>query len=617
MLLAELVALSERLEQQKASSTDAQNVPSGYQMQPIKAFIQLDLQGNFVGVTFTSGQDGKKKDLGQSFAAPHMMRAAAIKPRLLADNGEYAIGLAKNEADSKVALRHQAFVQTLQDCFDSTQNLHVEAILKYLHSFSLDELKVQLTDAYQPDLNLSFEVDGQKPFEFPDIQHFWKTRVMGDESTPSENATSDSEGLRSLISGKTGKIMEREPIKIKGIPDGQVAGMNFISANAGAFVSYGLEASQIAPVLVQEAEQYANALNSLLKDSNHHLRLGGMVYVFWTKEGDTPPVSQWLSQPRESLGGFFDDLLTQQVTFKAKSRPEQIRDLFKSVFSGIRKNASLESTDFYAAGLSASGSRVVVRHHIKTSLAEFLGTISHYFAAQTITSEGSKGLEVHGVYSLIASMYRDARKEMTRFDADHLLAFAFRGETLPYTFLQRAVQRNRAEKRITHPRAALLKMTLISRGRLNMGELEHLEENHPEPAYQLGRLLAVLDDIQNAVMRANTTLVDRYYGSLSTTPGSVLGRLVQGTQHHLSKLRKDNPGIYTLKQRQLESIMVHLKPGQVPKVLNLEEQSLFSLGYYHQRAQISQTIQEKVAQRKEKAQNSQNSQMDDKESDHE
>ncbi|GEM46312.1 type I-C CRISPR-associated protein Cas8c/Csd1 [Deinococcus cellulosilyticus] len=611
MLLAELVKLSERMEQEKATLEDAQTVPSGYQMQAIKAFISLDLDGNFIEVNFTSGQKGKK-DLGQSYAVPHVMRSSGTRAKLLSDNGEYVLGYPKKEGDPKVVERHQAFVQTLQACFEATQNPHVEAILKYLRAFSLEDLKPHLTDAYLPDMNVSFEVGGIRPFELPEIQQFWKTRVMGG-STDTPDAHDDPSGLQSLISGKTGTIMEREPVKIKGIPDGQTSGMNFISANAGAFESYGLEASQIAPVLVQEAEQYANALNALLKDPNTCLRLGGMVYVFWTREGTTPPVGLMLSQPSDALGeGFFDAFLTEDVTFKATSRPEQIRDALKGVFSDGQKNLDLEKTDFFAVGLSASGSRVVVRHHIKTSVAALLGTLGYYYAAQHVVSGWSGQGEIHGIYSLIASMYRDARKEMTRFDADHLLAFAFSKEPLPYTFLQRAVQRNRAEKRVTHPRAALLKTTLISRGRLNMGELEQLDTTFADPAYHLGRLLAVLDDIQGAVMRANATLVDRYYGSLSTTPASVLGRLLQGTQHHLARLRKDKPGVYNLKQRQLEEVLQHLKPGTIPRVMTLEGQSLFGLGYYHQKAQISQAIQEKSAQKK--AQNPQNPLFDEKES---
>ena len=129
--------------------------------------------------------------------------------------------------------------------------------------------------------------------------------------------------------------------------------------------------------------------------------------------------------------------------------------------------------------------------------------------------------------------------------------------------------------------------------------LEALNDQRPEPAYHLGRLLAVLDDIQSTVMKANTTLVDRFYGSMSTTPYAVIGRLIQGSQAHLQKLRKDNEGAYFAKQRELEGVMGRLR--DIPaRPLTTPQQALFALGYYHQRAEISSGIRERSAAKKER-----------------
>lgn len=130
--------------------------------------------------------------------------------------------------------------------------------------------------------------------------------------------------------------------------------------------------------------------------------------------------------------------------------------------------------------------------------------------------------------------------------------------------------------------------------------LEALNPNQQEPAYHLGRLLAVLDDIQYAVMpKANTTLVDRFYGSMSTTPYAVVGRLMQASQAHLQKLRKEKEGAYISKQRELENVMRHLT--DIPaKPLSTAQQALFALGYYHQRAHISASIGERTAAKRER-----------------
>ena len=100
-------------------------------------------------------------------------------------------------------------------------------------------------------------------------------------------------------------------------------------------------------------------------------------------------------------------------------------------------------------------------------------------------------------------------------------------------------------------------------------------------------------------MRANTTLVDRFYGSMSTTPYAVVGRLIHGSQAHLQKLRKENGPAYRAKQGELEAVMSRLT--DIPaKPLSTAQQALFALGYYHQRAHIQSSIRERVAARKER-----------------
>lgn len=578
MLLGQLVAYAERVERENAGREEKDAVvPSGYQLQAIKGFIKLDKDGNFLELYPTDGGKGKK-DKGKVFAAPHVMRSSGVRAKLLADNAEYAYGIAKKEADPKALERHRAFTGAVRSCFEATQNLKVESVLKYLTRS--DAAPPKLWENFDPNLNYSFDVNGVRPFEQADVQQYWAAQVMGGAEEVSASALI----TESLISGEVGPVMEREPIKIKGIPDGQTSGMNFISANAGAFVSYGLEASQIAPVRLEEAEKYANALNRLLSDEKTHLRLGGVAYAFWTKEGDAPPLRDALSNPSEA--GLHDIFAPPKI--EMPSRPEEVREMLKGIWVG-QQNLNLKTPDFYAVGLSASGSRVVVRHYIVSTVDEVLGRLAYFYAAQKLVARDAEA-RAQGIYALAASLYRDFRKESSSHDLDALLAFTLEGGRLPHGFLQRLTARNRAEKRVTYPRAVLTKMTLISRGVTDMGQLEELDTSYPDVAYQLGRLLAVLDDIQNSVMKANTTLVDRFYGSMSTTPKAVWGRLLQGTQHHLAKLRKEKPGVYIAKQRMLEEINSRIRPDEIPGVLSLESQALFSLGYYHQRAAISRNI---------------------------
>lgn len=119
-----------------------------------------------------------------------------------------------------------------------------------------------------------------------------------------------------------------------------------------------------------------------------------------------------------------------------------------------------------------------------------------------------------------------------------------------------------------------------------------LDQENPNPAYRCGRLLAVLEQVQRlAIPGVNATVVDRFFGTASSAPAAVFPRLLRGAQPHLSKLERDRRGAYVALQRRLEEILGGLgvtKAGALysgfPSTLTLQEQGLFSLGYYHQRA---------------------------------
>lgn len=109
-----------------------------------------------------------------------------------------------------------------------------------------------------------------------------------------------------------------------------------------------------------------------------------------------------------------------------------------------------------------------------------------------------------------------------------------------------------------------------------------LNPDHPHPAYHCGRLFAVLAYIQfKALGDVGAGIVQRYYAAASATPALVLGRLIRTAQFHLSKI--EEPKVRGGLDKRLGEIWLHLT-DRVPTTLTLEEQTLFALGYYHQKA---------------------------------
>ncbi|MEW6660768.1 MAG: type I-C CRISPR-associated protein Cas8c/Csd1 [Thermodesulfobacteriota bacterium] len=543
MLLEKLCEYSQRLEDL---------APFGYDKTTIRWLINLDAEGNFLGIVSTSS--GRKNDRGKVFFAPSVLRSSKVIASLLVGNGEYVLGIARPDVEEKkVQDRHLAFVDQVQDCASTTQNPQVQAVLGFLKSLDLQSL--QLPEDFNPAMNLSFQVESIMPIDLNDVRTYWGRLQGGEQTSESLGAFSQC-----LTCGTSCSPTLRHPIKIKGIPGGQKAGMTLVSANADAFLSYGLKASLISPICRDCAERYAKAANALREKKDSHLVVGPLVYLFWTRESTNFNIATLFSQPQ----------------------PEEVKALIQSARKG-RPRTSLDTQAFYATALTASGGRVVVRDWLETTVGEVKEHLARWFRLQRLVDwDGSEG-SPYGLYPLTTSLVRDPRQDLPPNVPKALLKGALQGSPLPAWLLFQAIKRNRAEQQLTRPRAAIIKMVLLSQ-KINIQEdaMVRLAEDNLNPAYLCGRLLAVLEQVQFQAVSPKATLIDRFFGTASTAPGSVFPRLVRGAQAHLGKLRKEKFGAYTALQGRLESVMGNL--SGFPKILTLEEQGWFSLGYYHQRA---------------------------------
>ena len=113
-----------------------------------------------------------------------------------------------------------------------------------------------------------------------------------------------------------------------------------------------------------------------------------------------------------------------------------------------------------------------------------------------------------------------------------------------------------------------------------------LDPGAPYPAYQCGRMFAVLEQIQRAALGdVNTTIADKYLPAATATPRAILVMLQKNSSAHLRKLRRRNTGAYYALNSRLDEVLGHLDAGRnIPPVLDTEGQAQFILGYHHQRA---------------------------------
>jgi CRISPR-associated protein Csd1 len=556
--------------------------PTLYSETVIPYIIELDSEGKPLNTepVPTADPANPRTKRGLRRLAPQVARAVGIKPLLLADNAEYTFGLGRETSKpERVAQCHAQYMDLLTRCAAATHEPAVDAVLTFLSDDPAAHL--QFPDAYDRGGLVTFRVDGTTfPIDLPSVQAFW-----ANEQNPVATADAPARVMQCIICGQERPVLDRLQGKIKGVPGGQTAGTSIISANADAFESYGLEASLIAPTCAECGEKFTKAANELLADSQSRIIMGGAAFIFWTREPTGFSLLDYFNNPD----------------------PATVRLLFDAVRSGKQVSA-IDDTAFYASSLSGSGGRAVVRDWIDTTVGEVQRQLARWFEWQRIVDNAGEDAPPLGLYALAAATVRDARKDLAPPTPRALLHAALTGSPVPWSLLAQAVRRNQAEQRVTRPRAALIKLVLASQGKIEEGTMAQLELDNSSTAYHCGRLLAVLENAQDAAIPGiKAGIGDRYYGTASSAPASVFPQLLKGAKNHLSKLQRDRPGAHYRIVAQLDEVTSHLtvrldemtgRLTGLPRTLTLEEQGLFSLGYFHQSAANRASIREASERRR-------------------
>ncbi len=587
MLLQELVRYSERLKLP----------PKLYSGSPVRYIIDIDREGHYVGLVDTLDRSNQATRRGVVRPVPFVKGTVNVRPLLLAQNGEYVLGVARPESrPDRVAKCHEAFAELTERCSAATQEAAVVAIATFLHDPILPSLP--LPADFDAGATMTFRVEELFPIDLPAVQAFWAI-----ENDPSAK---DAPIMQCVVCGNRRPVMRRLSESVKRVPGGQTSGTAIISANSDAFESYGLKESYIAPTCSDCGERFTKAINELLAGERSCIRIGGTAFVFWTR------------QPNDATDLFFS-LLSQPT-------PDEVHGLLERlVKSGPVPD--LDAERFFGCSLSGSGGRAVVRDWLDTTVGEVKERVGTWFQRQAIVStsgawppwEGeppepyqtvtsmNQPVRPLGIYALAAATVRDAHKDMPPTVPRSLLRAALAGTPLPPSLLQAVVRRCQVDKqKVTRQRAALIKLALTFREpdyNPQEDRMPALDPRNPSVGYQCGRLLAVLEQAQRQAIRGiNQTIVDRFYGTASSAPGSVFPRLVAGSKPHLSKLRRDRPGAFRALEARLTDILGELPVGNghhaFPPVLRLDEQGMFALGYYHQRADDRARMLEAVARRK-------------------
>ena len=588
-----------------ARSRDA--VEPGFKPKSVRWLINFSPDGQFLDVFDAAG--GDKKSKGRTFrvcpdlTSQEIVSAGGGCRHFLVDSVDVVALLAKDEVDDKLTAKHDYFVSLLQQAGSELESV---AILKPIAIALGDEttlatIRSKLVEKKAKPMDVAtfaiVDDNGARAIVEDSDWHDWwrafRSRLADqrrDKKPAKKTEFASDAAAHRMQCVLTGELVEPMPThnKIEGLSDvgGLSMGDALTSFDKEAFCSFGLQQGANAAMSEQVVKTYSATLNELIKTRGRKLASAKVVYWY---SGELPPEDDLL----EDLFGLEapDDGQAEGTEVDSppskgeqETRRAQAENKAKKLLAAIQTGERPDLADFryYAVTVSANSGRVVIRDWMEGSFAELATAIAEWFSDLAIIGrDGRRVIQSHKFGAVLAAPLRDL-KDATGPLVAALWRCALKRQAIPHHVMAQTLNRVRIDlmqgESARHARLGLLKAYCNRNERLPKmsNELNKLETN---PAYLSGRVMAVLATIQKmALPGVGAGIVQRYYAAASATPALVLGRLIRNAQiGHLPKI--DNEGV----ERRLVEIWGQMK-SQPPRVLSLEEQTLFAMGYYHEMA---------------------------------
>lgn len=501
-------------------------------------------------------------------------RSSGVAANALGDNASYVFGLdTKGKAERSV------------QCFEAMRELHeqllgnvdhpaAKAVIRYFqtwnprsaadHSLIRNEI-----EALGKGGGIVFLYEGRYVQDIPELKEAWDESYQQDEQLPIRQC---------LVTGQTGPIAMLHP-SIKGVAGAQAMGASLISFNCSAFESYGCESDQglNAPVGKQAAFAYGAALNYLISnrtDGERHsnmIRLSDMSIIFWSENAENS---------NEDLFAAFME--------SRETTDEDLYGILQRLLNGQNVNWNGEELDadshFYVLGLSPNAARLSVRFFLCDTFGKLMQNIATHQQRLEMVKPAYEKRSTLSLWGLLNETVNQNSKDKTPSPqvSGELMRAVLNNTPYPMSLYEQIQMRIRAEKNINWGKASVIKAyfmknlpNIIPKEVVTM----ILNEETSYRPYVLGRLFAVLEGLQQAANGdTNTTIRDRYFNSACATPAIVFPTLIRLAQAHLKKLSIGS-GVYYNK---LITDLLGKIDTEYPKRLNLYDQGVFQLGYYHQ-----------------------------------
>jgi CRISPR-associated protein Csd1 len=579
--------------------------PPGYSTVGVSFALNISAQGELLDVfpLFVQEQRGKKMvDVPRSMLVPEQVKRAGISPlpNFLWDNPTFVLGISEKDTNDPnySASRFFAFCRFNRELLTQANCEAAGAVIGFLDRHDSTQAREQAAIARFLETllkggNLVFMYRNAYVHKDPVIRQAWERYKAGQDAVLGQ----------CLVSGEIAPIARLHP-SLKRIRGAQPTGASLVSFNERSYESYNRVKEQglNSPVSQSAAFAYGAALNYLLSADNPNppIFLGDTTVVYWAESekkeypsafasffgsGPVEPETYLDQEGRREAEGH----LGKMAPKVQRAQPLDAAELFGELDQSVR---------FYVLGLAPNAARVSVRFFITEPFGKIIERIMQHYRDLQVVREYDNQPEYIPLRTLIGeTVSRKAKdQEAAPLLSGAVLRAILTGTPYPAALFYAIITRVRAdmddrEKRISkinYVRAAIVKAFLIRKYRHQPQHpyqevlIMSLNETSTIPAYVLGRLFAVLEKVQKeAIGEMNASIKDRYFTSACASPASVFPVLLRLSQHHIAKAEYG----YTADRRIQDLLnLLDAERQPFPSRLSLDEQGLFILGYYHQRA---------------------------------
>ena len=575
----------------------------GLEVKPIRWVIVIREDGTFVRLKDLKDPSDKKSK-GQDYLVPAGLKRSGKCPpaQPFWDNRKYILGYEESaEEVSPCTDRLEDFKRVMAEIAELyPDNASFKAVCRFYEHYCGAETPLPEeahTERILASDWMTFQLQG-------DTELLATQEDAHDYAAQAYN-TEENIG-RCLITG------EEKPLAAfhaRIVAPGSQAGATIASFNDPAYLSYGKKQGENAPISKYASFAHTTALNELLRNEQTRYTLGDISYVFWNSNLDDPSINETFRTV--IFEGVKDDDTQEQSDpddeqpkrrgKSKKKAPNPTQDTYKVLeqFKAIRGNRGKgqhweDERQFYVLGLTAGG-RITIKYWQQGTVSEIFDRVYQHLVDMNIVSwDGFVDEEnppLRSLYGIVKSVSTPSKSSTFATNlVQSIVESILSGNPYPMTLQQACVNRITQERTVSELRVAILKGCINRKARIykHLKELDMaLDKQNDNIAYLAGRLFAVLEQIQQASLGkgVNATIRDRFYASASTRPNMVMGRLIALSNHHLSKLRKEKPGLAVNLEKLLGEIfaLIPAEAPTFPATFSLDEQSLFAVGYYHQK----------------------------------